>query len=235
VVDHAFRWETSYRIIAARLPTVRIFEDLVDVDDLENVLAIEALTNPRLREAAATIALVEPADRITGPGASFVMAPFAYVRPGRFSPAGVRGVYYAGDELETAIAETTHHRARFLRETNEQPLIAEQRIIQATIEGAMLMVSSLDMLTRSRVLDPERYEASFVLGAQTYEAGDDGIVYPSVRRPVGQCVGAFRPRCVIGARTTGYLGYRWDGHTISDVFTIQSLTNAYPAEPGSRP
>lgn len=226
------RWETSYRIVAARVPRVAIFEEIARPQDLENVLAIEAIGNERLREAAQTIHLVPDEDRVAGPGSSFVMAPFAYVRPGRFSPAGVRGVYYAGDSLTTAIAETTYHRARFYAATNEKALTAEQRVIEAAIDG--VVADAAAEANRTALLDPDSYVASFAFGAQCYEARHDGVIYPSVRCTTGTCLGVFRPRCVHNARTTKYLGYRWNGEAIDDVFEMTSLTSTYPDESGAR-
>jgi RES domain-containing protein len=226
------RWETSYRIVAARVPRVAIFEEIARPEDLENVLAIEAFANDRLREAAQTISLVPAEDRVVGPGSSFVMAPFAYVRPGRFSPGGVRGVYYAGDSLATAIAESSYHRAHFYAATREKPLTAEQRVIEAALAGATADANA--EANRTALLDPGSYAASFIFGAQTYAAGLDGVIYPSVRRPTGTCCGIFRPRCVHNAHTTKYLGYRWNGLTIDDVFELTSLTSHYPDEPGAR-
>ena len=226
------RWETSYRIVAARVPRVAIFEEIARPEDLENVLAIEAFANDRLREAAQTIALVPAEDRVVGPGSSFVMAPFAYVRPGRFSPGGVRGAYYAGESLATAIAESTYRRAQFYAATDEKPLTAEQRVIEAAI--AAVATDANAEANRTALLDPDSYTASFVFGAQAYAGGHDGVIYPSVRRASGTCLGVFRPRCVHNAHTTKYLGYRWNGHRIDDVYELTSLTSQYPDEPGAR-
>jgi RES domain-containing protein len=226
------RWATSYRIVAARVPRVAIFEEVTRAEDLENVLAIEAIANDRLREAAGALHLVPPADRVVGPGSSFIMAPFAYVRPGRFSPDGALGVYYAGASVATAIAETAFHRAQFYAETHERPLVAEQRVIEATIAADAAVAA--DEPNSGALLDPNSYIESFAFGGRAYAAGLDGVVYPSVRHPAGTCVGVFRPRCISNARTTKYLGYRWNGRRIDDVFEISSLTSNYPEEPGAR-
>jgi len=226
------RWETSYRIIAARVPRIAIFEEIARPEDLANVLAIEALANDRLREVARAISLVPAEDRVVGPGSSFIMAPFAYVRPGRFSPNGVRGAYYAGHVLATAIAETAYHRARFYAATNEKPLTAEQRVVEAAIAGVVTRTEAEK--NRAALLDPDSYAASFAFGEKVYAAGYDGVIYPSVRHATGTCVGIFRPRCVTNAKTTKYLGYRWNGIAIDDVFEMTSLTSTYPDEPGAR-
>jgi hypothetical protein len=100
-------WRPSYRIIPSRFPPISLFERVADPADLEDVLALESLTNPRLREEAGEIAMVPPEDRIAGPGTAYVMAAFTHVRPegGRFHD-GTFGAYYAAAERPTAIAET---------------------------------------------------------------------------------------------------------------------------------
>jgi RES domain-containing protein len=226
------RWATSYRIIATRIPRVRIFEDVAAPEDLDNVLAIEAITNDRLREVAETIRLVPIADRVVGPGSSFIMAPFAYKSLGRFSPNGALGAYYAAESLSTAIAETSYRRRTFYAATNELPLVAEERVIEAAIAAKMAIAS--DESDAPALLDPDAYAASHRFGARVYDAGADGVVYPSVRRASGECVAVFRPRCISNARTTKYLGFRWDGAEIVDVFELRSLTQTYPEEPGAR-
>jgi RES domain-containing protein len=225
------RWETSYRIVAARVPRIAIFDEIARPEDLANVLAIEAIGNDRLREVARTLSLVPAEDRVVGPGSSFIMAPFAYVRPGRFSPNGARGVYYAGKTLATAIAETTYHRARFYAATGEKPLTAEQRVVEAAIAG--MLAHAKTERNHAALLDPDSYTASFVFGEKAYAAGNDGVIYPSVRHATGECAGIFRPRCITNAKTTKYLGYRWNGIAIDDVFEMTSLTSTYPAEPGA--
>jgi hypothetical protein len=93
-------------------------EDAADPAYLEAVFLIESLTNDRLRDEVGEITLVPPADRVSGPGSSFVMGAFTHLPPGgsRFSD-GSFGVFYAARERETSIAETVRHRERFLRET----------------------------------------------------------------------------------------------------------------------
>ena len=67
-------------------------------------------------------------------------------------------------------------------------------------------------------LDPDDYAASRALGRRLRAAGSNGIVYPSVRRAGGQCVGAFRPKAV-GIPVQGrHLQYHWDGRRISRYF-----------------
>jgi hypothetical protein len=73
----------------------------------EALIAAEMLVNPRIRNDVGEIHLVPPNERVSGPGASYVMAAFTHLNPrgSRFSD-GTYGVYYAGREFETALRET---------------------------------------------------------------------------------------------------------------------------------
>ena len=61
------------------------------------------------------------------------------------------------------------------------------------------------------VLDPDDYAASQTLGASLRALGSDGIVYPSVRQPGGECVGLFYPDRASLPTQARHLDYHWDG------------------------
>ena len=116
-------WRTSFRLIPSRYPTVGLYEAISDPADLDVVFAIEALTNPRIRDELGQLQLVPPDERVSGPGSTPIMAAFTHLNPegSRFSN-GSYGVYYAAQTLETAVAEVSHHRAVFLARTAEAPI-----------------------------------------------------------------------------------------------------------------
>ena len=101
-------WKPSYRLIASRYPTVSLYDDIADPADLEVVFAIEALTNPRIRNDLGQLQLVPPEERISGAGSTPIMAAFTHLNPegSRFSD-GSYGVYYAAQDLDTAVAEVS--------------------------------------------------------------------------------------------------------------------------------
>src|SRR5215471_9497725 len=104
-------WSQAWRVIASRYPPINLFERLTgDASVWEALTTLEQLTNPRVRDDVGDIALVPPDERVSGPGASYVMASFTHINPkgSRFSD-GSYGVYYAAAALETAIAETVFH------------------------------------------------------------------------------------------------------------------------------
>ena len=53
-------WRPSYRLIASRFPTVGLFDAIADPADLDVVFAIEALTNPRLRNELGQLRMDAP-------------------------------------------------------------------------------------------------------------------------------------------------------------------------------
>ncbi len=205
-----------------------IFESIASPQDIPAVLAIEALTNPRLREAIGPVAAVPVNERATGPGAAFIMAPFAYPSRARFSD-GISGAYYAAIDLETAIAEVSFHRARFAALTPTPAMDFDERIVEADVEAELTDLRAIASSDPIFDPDPEHYAVGQAFARQARAAGSPGLVYASVRRTNGECVALFTPGAVRRARTTGYIGLRWDGHAIVDVFRKASLAQQYPA------
>ena len=213
------RWPEAHRILPSRYPPIQLFERLTDDPaEWEALAEIESLTNPRLRDEIGEIRLVSPAERVSGPGASWVMASFTHRNPhgSRFSD-GSYGVYYAARELPTAIAETVFHLGQFYAATADRPHTEAMRVLVGRIDA-----SFHDLRGGAPVwalcLARNDYTASRALGRRLRAAGSNGIVYPSVRRAGGQCLGAFRPRAV-GLPIQGrHLAYHWDGHRISRYF-----------------
>ncbi|MCA8952150.1 MAG: RES family NAD+ phosphorylase, partial [Planctomycetes bacterium] len=184
--------------------------------DWDVLAEIESLTNPRARDELGDIQLVPVEQRVAGPGATWVMAPFAHRRPSRFSD-GSHGVYYAAHDRGTAVAETRYHIGRFYLATREPPLDLEMRVLAGALDGRFHDLRG-DRRRWSAVLDPDSYAAANAFGAELRAGGSRGIVYPSVRDPGGQCLGAFRPDAVGLPESIGVLGYRWNGREIAGVF-----------------
>jgi hypothetical protein len=134
----ATAWKQSFRLIASRYPTVSLYDAIADPADLEAVFAVEALTNPRIRNELGQLPLVPADERISGAGSTPIMAAFTHLNPlgSRFSD-GSYGVYYAADDLDTAIAEVSHHRALFLARTAEPQIDIDLRLISAPLDAPL--------------------------------------------------------------------------------------------------
>ena len=221
-------WRPSYRLIPSRFPTVGLYDAIADPADLDAVFAIEALANPRLRDEVGELQLVPPEERVSGPGATPVMAAFTHLNPegSRFSD-GSFGVYYAAHSLATAVAEVSHHRAVFLRRTAEPAIDLDMRLIAANVEADLHDLRTPASAqhaepTYASVLDPDDYGASRRLGIALRGAGSWGIRYPSVRDAGGECVAIFRPRALRHARSALHIALHWDGERITHWFEKRS-------------
>jgi hypothetical protein len=215
------RFAPCYRIVPSRLPTIHLFEKLADPADWDALYALESLTNPRIRDEIGQISLVPKSDRVSGPNASVVMAPFTHVSPpgSRFAD-GTFGAYYAAESLETSIAETRYHRERFMRATREPPMELEMRSYLADVACELHELRG----KRSKwpeIYDSDSYVASQKLGRTLRTLGSNGIVFESVRRPSGECVAVFRPRLVQNVRQGSHLRYAWDGSKIIKVYELR--------------
>ena len=209
------RWQKSYRIVAAKHPPINVFEGIVGARQMEMAFYLEGLTNDRLRDESGEMPLVDPEDRVSGPGASIVMAAFTHLgRPSRFSD-GSFGVYYAAHTLETAVRETAYHRGRFLAATNEPACDIDMRAYVARPAKPMLDVRPPRF---SMLHDPNDYAVSQAFAKPHREAGEWGIVYRSVRHEEGECIAAFRPQAISIPQPGPALAYVWDGERIATVY-----------------
>ncbi len=203
------------RIIRSRFPPVDLFEDIADPADWAALLSGEQKTNARLMESIGNLDLVPPHRRVAGASATFLMAPFTHVsrdRPSRFSD-GAYGVLYAGREFETALFETIHHHARFMRDTSQPPGWTSQfrelvLDVHATLEDCRLLRPS------DPVLSPDDYRAAQAVAAALRASGSDGVVYPSVRHPGGECAALFYPDLASAPMQRRHLEYHWDGERV---------------------
>jgi hypothetical protein len=209
------RWQKSYRVVAAKHPPINVFEGIVGARQMEMAWFIEGLTNDRLRDESGEAPLVDPKDRVTGPGASIVMAAFTHLgRPSRFSD-GSYGVYYAAHTLETAIRETAFHRGRFLAATKEPPCEVDMRAYVGRPVAPLLDVRSSRY---DELHDPDDYAPSQAFAKPRQERGESGVVYRSVRHEGGECIAAFKPQAVSIPHPSAALAYVWDGGRIGKVY-----------------
>ena len=150
-------WRQAWRVIASRYPPINLFERLTaDTAVWDALMALEQLTNPRVRDEVGDIALVPPEERVSGPGASYVMAAFTHVNPkgSRFSD-GSFGVYYVAAALETAIAETVFHFEAFARDSADPPRSEDFRVLVGAVTAEFADVAALPARQRASILDAE--------------------------------------------------------------------------------
>ena len=209
-------WRPCYRIISSRFPPVGVYDRVAHPQDLEAVFAVENLTNPRVRQEAGEISLVPPEERLSGEGATPIMAAFTHLNPegSRFSD-GSFGVYYAARTLDCAITETRYHRERFLERTREGPIELDMRAYLADLRAELHDIRG--RVDLADVYSATQYGAGQALARALRASGSAGIAYDSVREPGGECAAVFRPRALSNCVQGPHFGYLWDGTRIRTV------------------
>ena len=222
------QWRGAVRIIRSIFPPIDLFEDIADPADWPLLIAAEQKTNPRLMETIGNLDLVPPDRRVAGAGASWLMAPFTHVspdRPSRFSD-GSFGVLYVGNRFEVALLETVHHHTRFMLATAQPPGWTSQfREIVLDIDAELhdLRAGGEEA---AAVLDPVDYAQSQQLGGRLRDAASEGVVYPSVRCPGGECAGLFYPDGASQPVQGRHLDYHWNGERV-DLYRDRSAGEVY--------
>lgn len=212
------QWQAACRIVPTRHPSVYLYDRVADAADFDALYALEAMTNERLRDEAGAVHRVAREDRVFGPGSGPIMAAFTHLNPqgSRFSD-GAYGVFYAARDRATAIAETNYHHARFLAATGEGAMHLPMRLYQVAID-ARLHDLRPEGAVPARVFDRQRYAQAQALGRELHAAGSAGVVYRSVRRAAGHCVGLFKPRGARACVHAAVLLYAWDGQRFADIY-----------------
>lgn len=210
-------WTGAVRIIRSVFPPIDLFEDIADPADWPLLISAEQKTNPRVMEQIGRLDQVPQGRRVGGPGASYLMAPFTHAttdRPSRFSD-GSYGVLYAGNSFEVALFETIFHHEQFMARTAEAPGWTSQ--FREIVMNVSARLHDLRTGLMPETLSPDDYAAGQELGAALRRAGSDGVVYPSVRRRGGECVGLFYPDLASGPTQGRHLDYHWNGVRVDYV------------------
>ncbi len=211
--------ETVYRVILSRYPQIHLFERVSNPQDWDVLYAVESLTNPRLRDQIGDIRLVPTEDRVYGDGASWIMAAFTHPpvdgRGGRFNRDF--GIYYCAADEAVAIAESSFHRARFLRESRIDKTTQEVRVIRAQLGQTNL--HDVRHLAGHAIYHPDDYGEAQQLGDALRKVKSFGVHYQSVRAK-GECYGVMRARALSDAVHWHCLRYHYE---LGSIVNVESL------------
>ena len=224
ILTTPIHWTPSWRLVPSRFPPVSLFDRVSDEEELNIIASIEGLTNDRLRAELGIISLVPEDERQFGPGTTPIMAAFTHLNPdgSRFSD-GNYGVYYAANDIPTALAETLYHRERFLSRTNERPTEIDMRSYQSEINADLHDIRGKQK-ELSGVYAANAYAAGQELARKLRNDGSQGIVYDSVRNPNGgECVAIFRANIPRPVTQGSHYCFRWDGKSIVATYRKEAL------------
>lgn len=185
----------SHRLIPSRFPPIALFERVATAADLEAVMELVGWTNDRL--VAHRVARLPRSEWVYGrPNASIVMASFLHVAPGgsRFNGPDL-GAWYAAAAIRTAVAEVGHHLRREAAARGEASLTRVFRAYEATLLGDYVDIRG-QAAERPDLHSGTSHAASQAFGEGLRAAGEDGILYDSLRHAGGENVAAFRPSTI---------------------------------------
>lgn len=209
-----------YRLIPSRYPTITIYENLLNADELELAYKLESLTNDRLRDEAGDIAYVPPQERMVGPGCSVVMAAFTHIGVASRFSSGEYGVFYAALQMQTAIEESKSAQVRFLSATAEPPFEMTMRAYTTKVALPLLDIRGSAF---NHCHDPKDWRIAQQFGREARAADENGLWYRSVRHPGGECIAGFRTLAVEPVRQSKHYRFCWDGTSIAHVYEINSV------------
>ena len=211
---HAPAPQPSFRLIPSQFPPIGLFDTVSRAADLEAVMELAGWTNDRL--VAQRLARLPRDEWVFGrANASIVMAAFLHAAPGggRFSGADL-GAWYAADRVETSLAEVAHHLRREAFARRQSGAKRSFRVYVARLEGAFVDLCGAD---EPALYDRRDYAAGQVFGERQRAAGEDGIVYDSLRFAGGVAICAYRPSKVFDVTQAQHLSVtvRTDGPEIA--------------------
>jgi hypothetical protein len=214
---HLERWSGSaYRLIPSRFPPVNVYEGVVAQDRQDEVVAVENITNPRLRS-------LDRLQHATGGNASsnpklhnWNLAPFAYGNPdGSIFFGEQPPCLELASEPQTALAVSVAKRQAFLEATREAPIGLDMRMLCTPVQGKFWDLRSLSI---SQLNKAQRRE----IGAQM-PTGAQGILYRPSERPSGICLAIVKGDVLDRSQQTVHYRFVWDGKRISQLYAFDKV------------
>jgi hypothetical protein len=218
VVTTDLAWPQAQRCVAREDGGLPLLAQ--NASELEQLLAVEAITNPAVRFAQGKLTGIPRERRYDGPNTFVVMRPFLLIGASRFSDGGSLGVPYAAETVETGLAESTHHQAARLRQARApRGLSGRMQAYTLSTAGTLVDVRGPSDVDPA-IYDPENYTAAQRFGRSLRDGGYRGVVYDSFRHPGGACAGLFWPDAVLDVSASDAWLYYYDGDRISEFARV---------------
>jgi hypothetical protein len=190
---HAPAPQPSHRLIPSRFPPIGLFDTVATTADAEAVMELAGWTNDRL--VRQRLARLPQHEWVFGrANSSIFMAAFLHAAPGgsRFNGPEL-GAWYAAAALVTAIAEVGHHLRREALARGVETLQRTFRSYAARLAGSYRDIRG----SEPQLHASDSYAAGQAFGEGVRAAGEDGVLYDSVRHRGGSNICAYRPSRVL--------------------------------------
>ncbi|MCD9554016.1 RES domain-containing protein [Photobacterium carnosum] len=214
----------GHRLINTKYPTINLFDDVASPEELEMLYAIQAMTNPRLRDEVGNISLINTSEIPfhCERGRSYAVAPFTHINPngGRFND-GYFGALYIALSEETAALEVKYHQEKYwsnIEGLEYDRFVFRNLIVSYDLESCYEVTHKDD-----DILNLNSYVASQQLARELKKNNCQAVKYPSVRSELGICWALFTPKPVHDVVQSNLLEMIWDGEKIAEVNKINYM------------
>lgn len=208
--------QIAYRLIPSKYPPRSLFDDVANHDEFEALFIIQELTNPRIRNELGNLNRVPTNERPYGiRGCNYAIGPFVHLNPAgsRFSK-GDFGVYYAAEDIPTAIAETRYHQQHYFSGIVGLKFDRLSMRCLKTQFSASLRDIRADSFKAAAWYAKDNYADAQQLGVSVKNNSDAGIAYWSVRQETKSCYALFSPVVIKDVIQMAHYEYIWDGEKI---------------------
>ena len=204
------RRNDTHRLIASKRGESVLARIADSNKHLDDIFKLDIATNERTLAEAGLSAGIDTHELVFGlPYDRIVNAAFTHPHPlgSRFNGPD-RGAWYAGFEIETAIAEVSFHKTIDLLEVG---VLEDDVTYDDYTADFSARFHDVRRKKFAQYLDPASYVASQQLAEQLLRRGSLGVVYPSVRDPGGTCIACFRPALVTNVTKRATYRFVWTG------------------------
>jgi hypothetical protein len=194
-----------------------------DAKHLRDIFDLDNAANDRLLAENSLLPGIGIDELVFGvPYYRIVNAAFCHAHPlgSRFN-GPERGAWYAAFELETAEAEVAFRKSVELAEVGwfDEIVTYDDYLADFSAEFHDLR----DDRRFAECLSPASYVASQELAHRLLtRAHALCVIYPSVRRKGGTCLGCFRPALVMNVRKSTTYRFRWKGTPTPEIEALKS-------------
>ncbi|MES2676284.1 MAG: RES family NAD+ phosphorylase [Pseudomonadota bacterium] len=212
-----FHNQIAYRLIPSKYPPRSLFDDVASHEEFEVLFLIQELTNPRLRNELGSLNRVPVNERPYGiRGCNYALGPFVHLSPlgSRFS-RGDYGIYYAAEDIQTAIIETRFHQQLYFSAiVGLKYDRLQMRCLKTQFSASLRDIRGEKFIHRDWY-NEDNYAAAQDLGNALKIKAEMGLVYQSVRNPPITCYALFTPKIIADIFQSEHFDYIWDGEKIT--------------------
>jgi hypothetical protein len=193
---------------------VSVYEGLIAGERLDALVAVENLTNPRLRAESRLAESIGTDPSVADRLQNWNLAPFAYGNPdGSTFFDESRPCLEVAEDRQTALAVSIAKREAFLGSTAEAPIGLDMRMFKTPISGRFWDL-------RCYPAGIERKQRLELGAAMPNEA--DGILYHPPERPTATCLAIIMGEVLGRTLQTVHYRYLWNGVRISQLYAFDN-------------